>query len=177
MDNKDKFVNKENIFSELEFDSELEQKPLTDFEKNLLENEKAAHAPQETQISEDEKAELERIFKIERGIENQKEWQGMFYDLLLEIFDAENAFEDVCKRYTEALLNKGIQVSPQQVYTMIEMANTRMLKINVSKTLAMAHGLHAEWPEILQRELSLIYESRGAPVKIPIKGNPVGESS
>lgn len=173
----DKFINKENVFGELEFDSELEQKPLSDFEINLLENEKAAHDPaHEQSISPAEKAELEKLLKLERGIASQKEWQKLFNDLFLEIFDAENAFEDVCKNYTKALLDKGIQVAPHQVYQMVEMANTRMIKINIVKTLAMANGLHSEWPDILQKELSLIYDSRGAPSKPSIRGPAVGES-
>lgn len=164
----DKFINKENPFEKLEFEVEIDQRPLTELEQALIENEAEAHK---------EKTETKKVCGADEGLKAQELWFSLFNEVLLEVFDTEKAFEDICANFTQSLLDKGIQVSPHAVYQTVEMANTRMMKIAMSKRLAHAHGLHYEWPQILAKELDVMYGSRGPVSKIvPIKGNPVGEA-
>lgn len=174
MSENDKFLNKENIFGKLEFEAELDQNPLPEFLEALVENEAEAH---KNEPSTEEVERLKQACTTDKGIQNQEEWMDLFNDMLLGTFDTENAFEQMCEKYTKALLDRGIQVAPHKVYQIIEMTNTRMIKLEMAKRLAMAHGLHSEWPQILEKELALVYGSRQPLVSgSPIKGNPVGES-
>ena len=168
-DDNDKFINKDNPFDKLEFEAEIEQQPLTEFEEALVENEAEANKSKA-------KAKVKSICGgVGSGIKAQEEWFSLFNEVLLEVFDTEKAFEDICSKFTQSLLDKGIQVSPHKVYQLVEMTNTRMLKISLSKRLAHAQGLYYEWPRILEKELELLYGSKQISKPAQIKGNPVGE--
>lgn len=167
--NDDKFLKTDNPFQVLEFEAEIEQQPLTDFKQSLIENEQEA-------VEREEQSKTASVTSNhEKGIRNQREWSATYNDILLEIFDAEAALEETTDLHVKALLNKGIQVDPHAVFSIIEMVNTRMLKLSVAKRLAHAHGLHAEWSSIMEKELTLIYGSQ-APVKPVIRGRPLGEA-
>lgn len=90
----------------------------------------------------------------------QENWSHLLAQLFLEIFNAEKSLFDVSEQITGILSKQGIEANTDEIATIIESAQERIIKINVAKTLALAQGLHHEWDTILQRELDLIYPRR-----------------
>lgn len=98
-----------------------------------------------------------------------------FDSLLLEIFAFEQDFETSKEKFTNALLNQGIKANSDFVFSILEMTNTRLLRVFAAKQICMLLGLHQELDRIIDKELDLIYHSRE---RIPLNGPPriiVGE--
>lgn len=90
----------------------------------------------------------------------QENWSHLLAQLFVEIFNAEKSLFDVSEQITGILSKQGIEANTNEISSIIDAAQERIIKINVAKTLALAQGLHHEWDQILQRELDLIYPRR-----------------
>lgn len=171
--NDDKFLNKSDPFNKIEFDAEVdygeEYHDLSEHEQSIIENE----------IEAQEREEREKWGKfggeVDHGVKSQNEWFHFFNEVFLEIFDSEKSLDEIKEQYTTYLLERGIHVNPHEVYQSVEMINTRMSKLALSKRIAHAHGLFHEWPEILQKELELLYNAKTPQKTMEIHGRPVGE--
>lgn len=86
-----------------------------------------------------------------------QDYEQLFNDIFLEIYDVEYALNRSTEKYTEVLLKRGIEVNATAVYQHVDMITTRLMKINTIKRLCNAFGLHGELDTILEKELSLMY--------------------
>lgn len=93
-----------------------------------------------------------------------------FDSLLLEIFSFEQDFETSKEKFTNALLNQGIKANSDFVFSILEMTNTRLLRVFAAKQICMLLGLHQELDRIVDRELELIYHGRE---RIPLNGSRI----
>lgn len=98
---------------------------------------------------------------------SQKEvdYQDMFNNLYLQIYDLQKAFYVSKEKFTQGLLNQGIQANPEDLYKNIEMILTRLTTVSLVKDLCHHLGLISEYDTILEKELGLIYRSNGTPAK------------
>lgn len=168
----DKFLNKNDPFDRIEFDAEIDHgdlHSLSDHEQSIIENEIEAQERDKKKETGDFGGE------IEHGTKSQNEWFNLYNEVLLEIFDAEKSLDEIKGQFVTCLLERGIHVNPHEMYNSIEMINLRMSKLAISKRLAHAHGLYHEWPDIMKRELDVVYNSRPSQKVAEIHGRPVGE--
>lgn len=105
------------------------------------------------EVSDTPMAEENRLI-----MKNQNNIQ-FFCDVYLEMHDFQFAFEKSKELYTRALLNGGVTVNPQQVFSKLEMLCRRLTQVSVAKRMCHALGLHAEMDEIVRREMDIIYNT------------------
>ena len=97
------------------------------------------------------------------------DFEKLFNEIFLEVFDVESGLDRAMENYTKVLLSRGIDVNPSGVYQQIELIQTRLTKLNIVKRLCSALGLIDEMDRILEHEMGLIYQgSRPAPQR-PVK--------
>ena len=107
----------------------------------------------------------------EKWLIRQRDLMGMFNEIFLESYDLEVAFDKSSTKYTDLLIERGISVNPQAVFSLIDMVLTRLQRVAVVKRLAFAMGLQDEYDQIIHRELDIIYSSKQVNKKIVI-GEP-----
>lgn len=91
---------------------------------------------------------------------NQQRCSKLFASIFLEMINSEKSLAEVSGEIQKALTHQGIEVNIDSLSGIMDMANERMLKIYMSKSLAHFYGMHHEWDSILAKELDLIYSPR-----------------
>jgi hypothetical protein len=133
------------------------------------------HEPDELDGSctEDAEEEAEEAFggefveetpmaKENRKLSGSLDYEREFHRIFLDIYDLEDGYVRAKESYTNALLNNGMQVNPQDLYGFTDMVLQRLAKIRTIKRMCMLLGLHVEMDGIVEHELNLIYNSRKA---------------
>jgi hypothetical protein len=90
----------------------------------------------------------------------QKKWSTIVAQLFLETFNADKSLLDVADEVKKILANQGIEANIDDIQRVIDDAQSRILRLSISKTLAMAAGLGSDWDKILPREMDLIYPQK-----------------
>ena len=90
----------------------------------------------------------------------QEKWSTIVAQLFLETFNADKSLLDVADEVKKILANQGIEANIDDIQRVIDEAQSRMLKLSISKALAMASGLSSDWDQILLREMDLIYPQK-----------------
>lgn len=93
---------------------------------------------------------------------NQQRCSKLFSSIFLELINSEKSLAEVSAEIQKALTNQGIEVNIDSLSGIMDMANERMLKIYMAKSLAHFYGMGREWDSILTKELELIYSPRRA---------------
>lgn len=90
----------------------------------------------------------------------QEGWSTLIAQVFLETFNAEKSLLDVATEVRQILANQGIEVNIDDIQKVIDEAQSRMLKLSISKTMAYAMGMQKDWDAILLREMDLIYPQK-----------------
>ncbi len=90
----------------------------------------------------------------------QKGWSTLIAQVFLETFNAEKSLLDVATEVRQILANQGIEVNIDDIQKVIDEAQSRMIKLSISKTMAYAMGMQRDWDAILLREMDLIYPQK-----------------
>lgn len=84
-------------------------------------------------------------------------FEELYYQILLEVLNVEQGLQNAAESFRRILITRGLEVNPDVIFTKVDMINTRILLVSVVKQLCSGLGLQAEYDQILQRELDLVY--------------------
>lgn len=121
-----------------------------ELEENVIKDEESSkNKDEETPMAEDNRTVLKKI--------NIEDYEKAFQDLYLELLDWAKAYEGSKVNFTNALLNTGLQINPQDIYGYIDSLSSRLEKIHIVKRLCNLLGLHNEVDKLVNAEIDLIY--------------------
>lgn len=121
-----------------------------DLEENVFDTDNTDEiSVEDTTLAEENKEVLGNI-KIE-------DYEKAFQDLYLELLDFAKAYEGSKTNFTNALLNTGTQINPQEIYAFIDSLSSRLEKIHITKRICNLLGLHSEVDKIVDAEINMIY--------------------
>lgn len=96
-----------------------------------------------------------------------------FTNLFVEVYDVQSGFEQATENYTKVLLERGLEINPQELYSQVQLMARRYMKLAMVKRLCHAMGLSGEMDKILEREMDLVYNSNRSSDKAPPGPNVV----
>jgi hypothetical protein len=88
---------------------------------------------------------------------NSVNFEELYCQILLEVLNVESGLQNAAESFRRILITRGLEVNPDIIFTKVDLINTRVLLASIVKQLCNGLGLHAEYEQILQRELDLIY--------------------
>jgi hypothetical protein len=117
-------------------------------------------------VDSDAHEEVDNVIEVEFSGKGSPNYGDVYTEIMLDVFSIEHGFASAMENFTQALLNRGIQVNPDTVYAHIDQVHVRMIRLMITKRLCWAMGLAGEMDQILQHEMSMIYRPasyRGVP--------------
>jgi hypothetical protein len=93
------------------------------------------------------------------------EFTQEFVKIFKSVIDTASGLHDAKIKLTEALLEQGVKINPQDLFGAADLTISRLQRLMVVKSMLPLLGLMSEVDAILSREMDLIYsggKSRGA---------------
>lgn len=103
-------------------------------------------------------------------------FEELYYQILLEVLNVEQGLQNAAGSFRRILITRGLEVNPDVIFTKVDMINTRILLVSIVKQLCSGLGLQAEYDQILQRELDLVYAQTPTQNKIYSKDSFISKN-
>lgn len=96
-------------------------------------------------------------------------YRDEFLKMFMNMIDVSSGMRQAKVDLTRSLLNQGVMINPQDMFSTTDLILDRMQRICIIKALVPMLGLMGEMDSVVARELDLIYSRPAAPVQpVPI---------
>ena len=115
---------------------------------------------EETKKLFDERTPFKVVLKDKDISVDQKSWSTLIASLYLENCNAGLSLLDITEEFKKTLASMGIDANIDDAHKYMSNTQEKLMKVSTAKAMCYSLGLANEWPEIMKRELEVIYKPK-----------------